>query len=425
MVKIVYCLTTDLTEDEWETYLTTIELAVKTIDPTTNVSVWESGIQRHRELGDFIHGGKPMFGYAHRYFLKWFEEKLQKLNPNFAFFYWDTGKEFDKWTESKIWNYLGDKTGLVKIKAFNGTKFKSIKDAQLQRFCITAKNPPPSEYYRVLWEKTKGRGYADYCRQLELTHGVIHNLIGGKGGQMSILHYSPLDPIFYAHHANIDYTLLQAQLLWSEEEFPKERSYTPLTLNLKLPTFPDISVGDVLDVADICVSYLPSEKKEEVAVTEVTTNSTATANNTGDNTTIVVANSTITNSTVANSTVTNSTVSNSTAGGLNSTTSVIANGTDSSLKNFTLELSDEWVQMSFKNNFEEMKKEAEDIQETLKDKIDRGETIKTTVVSDDQSRAYVGVKPSGEKNLKRLDDSGAKSNNIEFAALMILFTIFC
>ncbi|HEY7770583.1 tyrosinase family protein, partial [Longimicrobium sp.] len=35
-------------------------------------------------------------------------------------------------------------------------------------------------------------------------HGYVHNTVGGDTGWMSDIQWSPKDPIFYAHHANID-----------------------------------------------------------------------------------------------------------------------------------------------------------------------------------------------------------------------------
>lgn len=416
MVSTEVKLTLDLTEAEWTTYLTTIEKAVKTIDPESNLTIWEVGMLKHKDMGVQIHGGTPMFGYSHRYFLRWFELKLQEIDPNFAFFYWDTGKEFNTWANSKIWKYMGEQQGLVTISAFNGIGFKSLNNARLERQCQTSKNPPPSEYFRELWEKTKDKGYGDYCTQLEYAHGVVHNLVGGSKGQIAQLHSSALDPIFYAHHANVDYTLLQAQLLWAQGNYPKDKAYGPLTLKSKIAGFPDKVIGDVLDVADICVSYVPSGRQREPVVEPPVT----TTNSTNVNTTS-------TNNTTVNNTNVNNTIG---TGNVNGTNGTILNSTQipninvtNSLKNFTLELSDEWVEMSFKNKSQDIKKEAEGIQKTLNEKVDKGETIITNIVSDDQSRAYVGAKADGAKNLKRLEN-GASSISLGVSALMIVSTMF-
>ena len=401
--------------------MTTIEKAAMTIEPGANHTIWELGLVKHKELSVQMHGGNPMFGYAHRMFLRWFEEKLQQINPKFAFFYWDSGNEFSTWSKSKIWNYLGSQQGKVQIKGFNGTVFSSLNNSQLQRQCITSKNPPPSEYYVELWEKSKDKGYSDYSKQLEYAHGVMHNLVGGTGGQMSRLETAPLDPIFYPHHAYVDYTLLKAQLLWAEGNYPLEKSYGPnLTLTTKLPGFPDKDIGDVLDVADICVSYVPSAGKEDPASTPV--NATNTTMNNTLNTTSNTTSNTTTNTT--KNTTTNTTVNitaNTTLG------SNVMNSTQN-LKNFTLELSEDWLKTSFKNNSQEVKNQAEGIRESLKGKVDRGETIVTNTASGDESRAYVGVKAQAQgllDNLKRLKENGvstlhgASSTQLVFSAFLV------
>jgi hypothetical protein len=390
MVTILIALTSDLTEAEWNTFLTTVQQATHTLDPETNLTIWELGLKKHHELGVQMHGGNPLFGYAHRMFLRWFEEKLQALNPNFAFFYWDTGKEFSTWSKSKIWNYMGTQQGRVRIPAFNGTRFSYLNNAQLERRCDTSKNPPPSEYYFELWTRSKDKGYSDYCKQLEYAHGVMHNLVGG---QLSRLQTSPLDPIFYAHHSNVDYTLLKAQLLWASDSYPLEKSYGPdLTLNTTIPGFPGTQVGDVIDVADICVRYVPSKTTSVPPINNTTGTNTTGTNTTGTNTT-----------------------------GTNVTNSTLVPTVD--VKNFTLDLSDEWLQSSFRNNSAAIRNEAQGIQESLNDKVDRGETIITRIVSDDESRSYLGVKAEGVKNIKRMQNTGSSSFQFGFTTFLFLMML--
>jgi len=378
----------DLTEAEWKIYLNTIEKATTTIDPETGNTIWEAGMVKHHSIPG-LHGG-PMFGFAHRYFLVWFERKLQTINPDFAFFYWNSGNEFNKWTKSKIWNYLGEQHGPINIKAFIGKTFKTLNGKNFERKCTTSENPPPSQFFNGIWENTKHQGYSSFCKKIEAAHGVLHNLIGGL---MTQLHYSAFDPLFYAHHCHIDYLILQAQLKWADQKFPLSSSYGPeLKLDTPMAGFPDVTIGDVLDVADICVSYDVS-KPPVTPVTPVVTPGIVNVTGGGN-------------------------VSNVTGGGnvsnVTNVTNVPVDGT-TDLKNFTLKLTDEWVESSFGNNSEEIVKEAEKMRDDFDKQVDTGSVIVTTVL-DDKKRAYVGAKPGGEKNLKRLTN-GASS--IGFRALVL------
>ena len=102
-----------------------------------------------------------MFGFAHQYFLHWFEKKLQKINPKFSFFYWDVGREFDEWGKSKIWKYMGSDTGKVTGSPIKDIVFKSMNES-LTRSCDFIDTPPPSEYYSQIWTDTEAEGYSKY-----------------------------------------------------------------------------------------------------------------------------------------------------------------------------------------------------------------------------------------------------------------------
>lgn len=77
----------DLTEQEWQTYLSTIVESTRRIDPESGLTIWEAGVRRHSQFSAENHGSAA-FLYFHRHYLTWMERKLQTINPNFAFFYW-------------------------------------------------------------------------------------------------------------------------------------------------------------------------------------------------------------------------------------------------------------------------------------------------------------------------------------------------
>src|SRR6476661_38674 len=100
----------DLTDAEWDVYLSTLVASTTTLDPDTGLSVWEAGVEMHRRGAMLVHGN-PIFFFFHRYLVQWMERKLQSINPDFRFFYWDSSREFNTWTQSKIWSKLGRPNG--------------------------------------------------------------------------------------------------------------------------------------------------------------------------------------------------------------------------------------------------------------------------------------------------------------------------
>jgi hypothetical protein len=178
---------------------------------------------------------------------------------------------------------------------------------------------------------------------------------------MSQLHFSAIDPLFYAHHCHIDYLLLQAQILWAEEKFPLNYSYGPdLKLESELFGCEGMTVKDVLDVSDLCIRY--EQPKSQVK-----------ENNTNFN-------------------------------------------------NFTLEVSKEWLNSSFGNSSEQRVKEAEETKEGFGKKVDEGSIIITTVNTNEKDRPYVGANKPGKK-LKRLGNN-ASSAQLGVSGLIILLTMF-
>jgi hypothetical protein len=328
---------------------------------------------------------KDWFTYLHRYFLVWVERQLQEINPKFAFFYWDTAKENAGWPKSKIWGKLGGHKGRVRIK--------DLGDYEVRRDCKTSAILYPPEYYAVLYTKTKGNGYHDYSKEINLAHAQLHLTIGGY---MADIKKSPLDPLFYAHHCNIDYIAFRNQLQWSDDGFPRDYSYKPLTPKSELPGFPGIKLEDVLDIADLCISYAPPR-----------------SGNTGNNTSPPLP---------GNTNITNPSNTNITDP---STPGQVINST-------TVELSDEWLKSSFGNdaNITELRETANETQRTFNETVENGTVIITKVVVDDKKRNYVGLQKDGEKNLRELSDkqrlsgNGASSIQLGVPGFIILLTLF-
>jgi tyrosinase len=93
-----------------------------------------------------------------------------------------------------------------------------------------------------------------FSARLEDVHGEVH---GWVGGEMSRIDWAAYDPIFWAHHANIDRLWARWQLAHSPA-FP--RSY----LDRALPPFP-MTVRQTLDVHQLGYDYASSTSHVKVA----------------------------------------------------------------------------------------------------------------------------------------------------------------
>jgi hypothetical protein len=384
MVCIRSKLTLDLTEDDWKIYLDTIKAAMTKKDSKTGKTLWETANEKHAQVSA-LHS-KDWFTYLHRYFLVWFERQLQEINPKFAFFYWATTHENAGWPKSKIWEKLGGCKDRVKIK--------DLGDYEVRRNCQTSIIFHSIEYYASLYNETKGQGYAAYSENLNSDHVQVHLTIGGY---MADITTSPLDPIFYAHHCHIDFIAFQHQLQWFADGFPRDYSYKPLNPKSELPGFPGTKLEDVIDIADLCVSYAPPSTIPEIGTLDKNVTDPSIPGNTNITDPSIAGNTNITDPSIPRKRVINSTA---------------------------IELPDEWLKASFGKdaNTTELREKSKQRQLAFDKKVDDGTIIVTKVVIDDKSREYVGLKKDGEKNLREL--SGASSIPLGVSGFIILLTLF-
>ena len=90
----------DMTEADIKIFRETIRTASTTPDPDSpNMSIWEAGVKLHESSTREIHVDGTFF-YWHRLFLRSMEEKLQEINPQFYFPYWDSSKEWNTFQNS-------------------------------------------------------------------------------------------------------------------------------------------------------------------------------------------------------------------------------------------------------------------------------------------------------------------------------------
>ncbi|OAJ39582.1 hypothetical protein BDV3_005376 [Batrachochytrium dendrobatidis] len=256
----------DMNERDWTIYTETIRKATMMPDPNgSGYSIWEAGAQLHNRVASMIHGN-CQFLFWHRMFMSWTERRLQAINPEFSFFYWDSASEWSAPTNSIIWKYLGRSGRPVRDGFLSDVSFRSTNGPLIRNFQFPNLGgilPSTDTYSQMYTDSIANGGFAFYAPRLELYHGQVHVLIGGgpmEDGQMQSM-LSPLDPFFFAHHGHIDWMWFNAQAGWAN--YRPDSAYQiggldhmnmTCSLNSPLSGFQGV-LADVLDLRSLCVQY--------------------------------------------------------------------------------------------------------------------------------------------------------------------------
>lgn len=158
--------------------------------PRTNVKYNHLAFfnRMHIEDGHAVHGG-PVFLPWHRYYVRKLEEKLQTVDPNITLPYWDSTREDAKdLSKGNLRVFLG---------ARNRFKWTVTREPG-QNTSENARLPEPDDVVGVLTNK------ANFDQFREIEDNVVH--VGPHlwvGGHMDG-YESPVDPLFWLHHCNVD-----------------------------------------------------------------------------------------------------------------------------------------------------------------------------------------------------------------------------
>jgi tyrosinase len=100
--------------------------------------------------------------------------------------------------------------------------------------------PTPAKIREIL----AYRSFSDFTKQLEDVHNRVH---GWVAGTMGIITWAAYDPIFWAHHTNID-------RLWRVWQLRHPQRFSTSFLNQALPPFP-LTVEDTLNIKPLGYDY--------------------------------------------------------------------------------------------------------------------------------------------------------------------------
>ncbi|WAR12666.1 TYR3-like protein [Mya arenaria] len=145
-----------------------------------------------------------------------FEEEMRKINPDVSLPYWDYTMDYyiPSPDQSVVWShcFFGNGDGPISSGPFAG--WFGGYNIGIQRDIANADNQCPPK----LIHKADIKGLMDFCKYQEITTGtedyfsnpfnleVLHDGVHDWiGGDMGVVGYSGFDPVFWMHHAFIDY----------------------------------------------------------------------------------------------------------------------------------------------------------------------------------------------------------------------------
>jgi tyrosinase len=187
----------------------------------------------------------------HRAYLKWFEDHLLDHNPNLSLPYWD-------WTSA-----LSHQEGIpIAYRSIPGDSnpLLNFNSPSLARFHEERPDRPGAEYGGVTWRDPDPPSelplptavetlysfsdYSQFASGLQMIHNNIH---GWCGGSMGSVPTAAFDPIFWAHHCNID-------RIWAIWQTKHPVNLPPGLADLVLAPFP-YRVKDVLNIYELGYEY--------------------------------------------------------------------------------------------------------------------------------------------------------------------------
>jgi tyrosinase len=198
--------------------------AMKARDPSDPTSwVYQANIHLTKDMSptgakvpwNQCQHGNYFFLPWHRMYLYWFERLLREASgdPAFAFPYWNYASPAAR-ALPLVYRRPADASNPLYVAERNPDAGGINNGARLPASAAASYWAPfrlinfatPSPTYSAFGGRAVDRpGHAlSTMGSFETYHNAIHVLIGGDGGFMSDLTRAARDPVFYAHHANVD-----------------------------------------------------------------------------------------------------------------------------------------------------------------------------------------------------------------------------
>ncbi|KAJ3221078.1 hypothetical protein HK099_003795 [Clydaea vesicula] len=249
-----------------------------------------SYVNQHVQSWGFAHFNAHFLPY-HRIFLKKFEEDLQSRGARYLP-YWDSSADSQDLLNSQI--LTAEFFGKL---ASDGT----IQDGPFSRgnYSTPVDGLPLTRGYKegdtlyafpLIQNAINNPSFSGMSEDIEYgQHAVVHSIIGGASGSMSV-QTSPNDPLFFLHHCYVDYIFYKWQLQNPGSPFEADNyNLGRMTPNEIIAPW-NVPVRNAWTVDQACVGYEdPDPNVVKVAgngTIRPPSNATAWLNNAGANKTV-------------------------------------------------------------------------------------------------------------------------------------------
>ncbi|EHY65959.1 hypothetical protein NERG_00655 [Nematocida ausubeli] len=238
----------DMTKTEWKEYKEAINLlrAHGYLEPLARV---------HYTVKDYAHNSLEFLPW-HRLFLLYFEYLLQTLsdNPDMTVPYWDWTIDAERPSDSPM------------LKEFYWGITRCFLVHEPTTHCLqrtqSTKIDPFYDAVEISTVINKKNSFYDFTIELELIpHALVHLNIGGKYGDMAYMQ-STNDPIFWHHHAYVEYIWERRNSLYKGTKYARARLYPAEKLDTVLYPF-NMTVQQAIDLGDYIVYAPPRERQKE------------------------------------------------------------------------------------------------------------------------------------------------------------------
>lgn len=200
----------DLAKWEVDRWVRAIQAVMK-VPSDNSLSEWEELVQHHQTFGDEAHGGCYFLPW-HRLFLLQLENLMRRHEPDVTLPYWDWTRDSQDAAMSTLWKteYCGgahrnDQPIPDGPFAWMSTRTPQWHTVRRNFESGTSGSMQPLWGWNSLENVLNNANWSDFADGIESAHILPHIAIGGD---MTSTHHAPNDPVFYLHHAYVDF-------LWS------------------------------------------------------------------------------------------------------------------------------------------------------------------------------------------------------------------
>jgi tyrosinase len=224
---------------------------------------YDQMVKIHLDATDYAHNTAYFLPW-HRGYLRTYEKALQAIDPSVCVPYWNWSVDSQAPEYSPVFTegYFGTNggaDGCVADGQFKGWQVNTPQPHCLKRKWKYGDNLGAFHSYEGVNKiVTQSSSYDSFRSRLEsLAHPTPHINIGGDMAEM----YSPNDPIFWSHHAYIDYVWTQYQKIKGYDfAGPNEKGGKAQKSDKSLGL--DYSVQDVMDYKALCYEYVDMKDTE-------------------------------------------------------------------------------------------------------------------------------------------------------------------